>query len=581
MALKDLMNLEASSVQKIGLSEERIRAVIPKIREYIAFWREYPDLFIDFLLKCNNPKQFRFLFYQRVFMRAAMRHRYFYGTFPRGYSKSFLCTMLLLVRAILFPGAKMFVASGGKEQSASIIAEKVSEICDIIPDLNNEINWARGKEGSSITRDKVRIITKGSNSYFDNLAISERSRGKRRHAGVMEEAATIDGKLLQEVVIPTMNIARRCADGTEDPKEILNKQQSFITTAGYRNSYAYDQLIQTLVFEVAHPDPYSAIVLGGTWRLPVYEKLHSKDFVKDLKMSGTYNDASFDREYESRWSGVGEDAFFKPEMFDSKRVLNQPEYEGQKKLGNKGYYIFAVDVGRKADSTEIIVFKVKPQAQGQSIKDIVNIFSYQGLHFETQAIILKRLYFKFKPKKIVIDTNGVGIGLVDYLVKAQTDPQTGDLLPAFGVDNDDDKIYKQYKTPDMITDILYLIKATAQMNSDMHALVQMQLSSGKIRLLIDERSAKYKLLETKVGKAMTPEQRGEYLKPFTLTSVLREQLLNLVESHEGLNIVLKKSNNKIQKDKFSALEMGLYYIKLTEDSKKKKRVDISKFMFYT
>ena len=33
--------------------------------------------------------------------------------------------------------------------------------------------------------------------------------------------------------------------------------------------------------------------------------------------------------------------------------------------------------------------------------------------------------------------------------------------------------------------------------------------------------------------------------------------------------------------KFSALEMGLYYIKLTEDSKKKKRVDISKFMFYT
>lgn len=66
MALKDLMNLEASNVQKIGLSEERIRAVIPKIREYIAFWREYPDLFIDFLLKCNNPKQFRFLFYQRV-----------------------------------------------------------------------------------------------------------------------------------------------------------------------------------------------------------------------------------------------------------------------------------------------------------------------------------------------------------------------------------------------------------------------------------------------------------------------------------------------------------------------------------
>ena len=34
---------------------------------------------------------------------------------------------------------------------------------------------------------------------------------------------------------------------------------------------------------------------------------------------------------------------------------------------------------------------------------------------------------------------------------------------------------------------------------------------------------------------MTKEQN--YLKPFTLTTILREQMLNLVEENEGVNIL--------------------------------------------
>jgi hypothetical protein len=60
---------------------------------------------------------------------------------------------------------------------------------------------------------------------------------------------------------------------------------------------------------------------------------------------------------------------------------------------------------------------------------------------------------------------------------------------------------------------------------------------------------------------MTPEKRAEYLKPFKLTSILREEMFNLHEENEGTNIILKKSNKAINKDKFSALEYGLYYIK--------------------
>lgn len=63
MALNDLLNLSYSR-QKIGISEERVRAVLPIIRKYAAFWREYPDLFVDFLVRgFNEPKEGEFQFY--------------------------------------------------------------------------------------------------------------------------------------------------------------------------------------------------------------------------------------------------------------------------------------------------------------------------------------------------------------------------------------------------------------------------------------------------------------------------------------------------------------------------------------
>ena len=65
MALQDLLNLSTQR-KKIGFSEERITAVLPLIRKYTAFWREYPDLFVDFMVRGNRePKdgEFKFYFY--------------------------------------------------------------------------------------------------------------------------------------------------------------------------------------------------------------------------------------------------------------------------------------------------------------------------------------------------------------------------------------------------------------------------------------------------------------------------------------------------------------------------------------
>ena len=568
MALQDLLDLSGNR-KKIGISPERVEAVKPIIRKYVAFWREYPDLFVDFMVRGNRIEvkegEFKFYFYQRVFLRSVMRFQYVYAVFPRAYSKSFLSVMALMIRCILYPGAHLFVTSGGKEQGASILHDKVQEICELIPSFNREIDWGRGKtlEG----KDKVRYVFKNG-SVLDNLAARESTRGQRRHGGLMEECVGIDDAILREVIIPVMAISRRAKDGTTNEKEPLNKSQIYITTAGYKGTFPYDRLIGFLVRMVTQPD--RCMVLGGTWRTPVGVGLQSKTFITDQKNEGTYNEASFEREYESKWSGTVEDAFFNGEFFDRNRKLQQPEYEASGRSSAGAYYVLSVDVGRKGCDTIVCVFKVTPQAQGPAVKSLVNIYTMSDEHFEDQAIKLKKLYYKYKARTLVIDGNGLGIGLIDYMIKSQTD-ENGDFLPDFGVENDDDGYYKKYRTQNTEYDAMYIIKANAPINTECHANAQTQLQAGKVKFLIDERTAKDKLLSTQKGQRMKPEERAEYLKPFTLTSILKEEMMNLREENEGVNIILKQANKGIKKDKFSAFEYGLYYIKQKEDSKKKKK----------
>lgn len=95
-----------------------------------------------------------------------------------------------MIRCILFPGAHIFSAAGGKEQSAQILSEKIEDICTKIPAFRREINWARG-EGTTVGKDHCCYVFKN-NSQLQNVAASERSRGLRQHAGLIEECVGVD-----------------------------------------------------------------------------------------------------------------------------------------------------------------------------------------------------------------------------------------------------------------------------------------------------------------------------------------------------------------------------------------------------
>ena len=576
MNLKELLKLSSDrEYKKQGISEQRLLKDINGLRKLIAYFRQYPDIFVDFIK--GKESTFNFLFYQRVFLRIVMRHRYVYATFPRAYSKSFLSMMALMIRCILYPNSHLFVTTGGKQQAASITIAKIQEICKLIPGLNNEINWDRGV--STRSKDNVKYVFKNG-STIDILAARQSSRGQRRTGGLMEECVLIDGDILNEVIIPTTNVDRRLSDGTRHKEENVNKSQIYITTAGWKNSFAYKKLVQILINSILDPDEY--MIMGGTYQTPVISGLLDEDFVQQLRLQGTFNDESFNRQYRSIWSGDVENAFFSSEKFDKYRVLLQPQYEYSGRSAKNAYYVFGIDVGRVGCTTEICVFKVTPQIQGAAHKTLVNIYTYDAEHFETQCIHIKHLYAKYRPRRIAIDANGLGVGLIDYLVKTQ-DTEDGQYLAPFGVYNTDEyPEYKKFITPDTVRDILFLIKANAPINTEAYSYAQTQMFSGKIRFLIDEGLAKTKLMSTKQGQNMNIDERNEYLRPFILTSILKEQMLNLVEENEGVNIILKQSNRSIKKDKFSAFIYGLYYIRYEEElNKKKRKRNISDFLFFT
>ena len=257
MALKDLLDLSHTKEQKkIGISEERIEAIKPVLRNYVSFWREYPDLFIDFMQTGGDPNRkvtFNLFFYQRVFLRIAMRYKYVYAVFPRAYSKSFLAVLVLLIRGILYPGAHLFSTAGGKEQAAQILQEKITDICSKIPAFAREIDWSRG--ATRVGKDSCKYLLKNG-STIENLAARESSRGRRFHAGLIEECVGVDQKILQEVIIPTMNVSRRCMDGNVREEEVLNQSQIYITTAGYKNTFSQNTqelLVVTLIEKLGEP----------------------------------------------------------------------------------------------------------------------------------------------------------------------------------------------------------------------------------------------------------------------------------------------------------------------------------------
>ena len=549
--------------------------------KWVNLFTAYPDYYLDIIRPADS--EFSLFFYQRFTLRALMRFKDVFITAPRAFSKSFITILALFLQCVFIPGRKVFMTANTKQQAAQITKEKIYEIYDHWPLLKKEIiGWELSDYPGNFGKDYVTLKFRNG-SVFDVVLAGNAARGGRRHGGMIDEIRDGDEEMINFVVIPLVNVSRRLPNNTVNDYE-PNQQIIATTSAGSKTSFAYDRLIDT--FENAIIDPDHAFMFGCDWRLPAMHGLIDKQYINKLKMSPSYNTESFATEYLSLWQGSSEDAWFSYEKLSKYRKIKNPETHAINRPDSDQFYLISVDVGRISDQTAVCVFRVNITKQ-KYYSTLVNLIvlgrTPQTKPFSVQAVDLKKIIASFNPREVVIDTNGLGVGLADEMIKPHYD-EKGNFLPAYGFKNDD--VYKQIQPKDAPR-ILYGIKANQSLNSKIHGNCYSRLTSGMVRFLIKEQEAKNALLATKIGQKMTTEQRVMRLMPHEMTTKLFEEMANLRLKRTGssLDIVLERINSRFPKDKYSSFSYGLWRIKELEEESysrsHRRRAGERKLVFFT
>ena len=560
---------EGVEIEKgVILNEEYLESNESSIGDVMSFFTAYPDIFIDLI----SPEGcgIKLFFYQRIFLRAAMRFQTVYVTACRAWSKSFLTILALFLQCIFIPGRKVFICAPNKSQGAQIAKEKLTEIFRYWPLLRKEVVGGEvsdtpGNYGKDYVSLKFR-----NGSVFDVVGALESTLGGRRHSGLIVEIKNHDETAINTIVLPLLNVSRRLPNGTTNPKE-PNQQVICATSAWQKTSFAYDRLIDN--FEMSIMQPKQAFVFGCDYRVPVLHGLLPKDYVNQLKLSPSFNETSFATEYLSLWQGASEEAWFNFDKLTKYRKLKNPETHAKNVSGPNCFYLLSVDVGRLHDQTVCCVFRVNVTNDGKYHATLVNLYvlgrEAQTKSFYQQVIDLKKIIRAFNPKEVVIDTNGLGIGFGDEMIRQQQD-EFGEVYEPLGFINDEDFIKIQPKDAPRI---LYGLKANGPLNSKIHGNAYTRLNSGLVRFLIREQEAKSALLATKQGQKMSVYQRVKRLMPHEMTTKLFEEMANLRLKRTGvsLDITLEQINPRYPKDKYSAFAYGLWRIKEIEEEQAKRR----------
>jgi len=537
------------------MEEDNFMKNLPKWVDFISWARFYPDLYFDLITPETGG--IRLDLDQRVFLRAVARFVSVYGVFPRGYGKTFLEVLAMYHTAIFFPDVFLTMTAQTRENAAKLLKEKHTEIIKYYPLLANEIIKA------SFSKDSAEILFT-SGGRIDIMANSHSSKGARRHRMSVEEAAQINDELFQDALQPIVTVPRRTIgkEGLVNPEE-MNGQICFYTTSWYRGSSEFERNIK-MIDAMANLE--GVIVLGADWQLAChYGRGETRSQI--LSKKATMSPIAFALNYGSRWVGASENQLVDINKLLSLRTLTKPE---NKYDGSSEYYL-GVDVARSIDSSNnqssVVVAKVKRNKNGKITNIMIpNIFTISNaLSFNAQAIEVKKIKNAFKAKVVIVDSNGLGAGLVDELMRESFDPQTGESLGCWDTINTDAQ-------PEVsgAEKCLFDLKPQSA-NSEIIVAFMDMVESGKLRLLEKKQDTDYDINDK--------ENYITNILPFLHTDFLIEEIANLQLKHlPSGKVTVDKIIKKYNKDRFSALAYVLWYIKTYEDNIYQPAVDQLEFL---
>lgn len=527
-------------------SEEKSRRerVIEGVAIWGSYYRENFDLFVEEYLQLDFLKWF-----QTMLLVMMNRSRVFLWIAARGMGKSFLIAIFAVARCILYPGTKVVITSGTRGQSINVLEKIQTELMPVSPNLCNEIDMAKTK----FSGQDAKVMFKNS-SYIKVVTASDNARSNRANILIVDEFRmvkkdTIDTVLKKFLTSRRMPPYKDLTDAERKVEYAKEPNKScFLSSAYFKDHWSFNKMLDT--FKLMLDDSKTDFVCGFPYQLSVQEGLLFYEDVESDMLESDFNEIKWSMEMEAMWFGDEDGAFFDFDSISKNRRIkyamlpdklsgllgnNQKVKIPQKQNGEKR--ILSADVALMSsnkhnnDATAIFINQMLPSKGGRYTNNIVYSDSYEGLHTEDQALVIRRLYDEYLCDYIVLDCTGLGLGVYDALVRDIVDPDTGEVYPALSCCNDQEMAARCTTTG--ADKVIWSIKASPKLNSDCAVLLREGFRSGKIRLLMTEYDADVVMSEIKGYKSLSPSEKVKLQMPYVHTTLLINELVKLQHEESG------------------------------------------------
>ena len=509
--------------------------------ELIAYFRWYPDVFCEWITPTNEDgKRIGITLGadQKLLLRCMARFAYNFLVLPRGYGKTLMEILSLYIMAILYPATTWAMSAQTLEASAGFFSDKHADICRFFPIIEQEI------EKVGITDNFVEIKFKSGSTIY-NMTNSGTAKGTRRHGCTFEECALMDFQDYRDNTEPITSEPYTSVlkyMSIKDP--YARNKQTFVTTAYYKNE-AFDYCKQMIIDKAECKESF---VFGASYILPAKFK-RNRD-VEDVEaLIDKVGELMFNFNYRSRWAVSNGACIVDIDKLKECQTLAKVELSAQK----NGEYYVSIDVARSAKSSNnasaISVLRVRRDARGK-VREIQVPYIAKlpnGLNFKQQATICKQICSLFNPEALVVDINGLGKGLMDYLLD-ETILDNGAVLEPYDMINTDYR--SEFRNAKRI---VYGIEAQSN-NTEMIVQFQNVVETKMLRLL--EPFDVNKALDIPDSEYLASE-----VLPFLRTENFIAEVQNItVETIAGSGKLKVGQLVSADKDIFSSIEMGAWYI---------------------
>lgn len=503
----------------------------------------------------------------------------------RGIGKTFLSAVFCVIRCILYPGTKIAIASGTRGQSIVVLEKIITELVPMSPELKAEIDWKQSKVNNT-----QGIIYFLNSSYIKVVTASDSARSNRANILLLDEARLIPKHIIDTILKKFLTQQRMPGYKKLSPKERKTERAKeknktmYLTSAYWSDHWLYNRCRDICKFML--DDTNAQFVCGIPYQLPVHEGIINPDAILDEISESDFNEITFSMEYGALFYGVGADAFFDFESVSKNRRIQYPMLSDRLayKLGSDPLVripqkqhneirLLSADIALMSskknnnDATAIFINQMMPTKSGRYTNNIVYADSMEGRRTEEQALTIRKLFDEYSCDYIVLDTNGVGLGVYDALARELSDPDTGELYPALSCIND--KTMAERCAVIGADKVIWSIKASAQFNSDCAVLLRDGFKSGRIRLLVNEYDAETLLGEIKKYNSLTPSERAEVKLPYIHTTLLIDELVKLLHDETGGKVKVYERSG-MRKDRYSSLSYN-YYVATQLEGKMNKR----------